>query len=497
VPAEGERLDDAERFEAAQPAEPALGTVAARGVGVLVGRTLGLQLLTAGVTVLLARILTPADYGLFAIALAVQMVGQRTAELGLPAALVRREEDPSPELQSAVAGVMLIFAAAFSGLLMLVAFAIAPAAGGGSETMRVIALATLAMPFYAARAMPMVLMERRLAFGRVAIVETADTLAFNGFALLAALAGLGAFSLSGAVPAGALAGVAAAWAIQPFSRRPRIALDPVRPLIGFGVRISVLQGVYLLRELGFVGIVAAVGGAPVAGFYAMAKRLFSFPIALTSAVARVSFPALSREPELRPKRTAQIVAYTAIAAGLPLALVAGAAQPLIAVVLGEEWMPTADVVLLGSLGMMLTASACATMISSFMADGRADYPLGSAISESAVLLVLAAALTGPIGEVGVGVAITVSTLVGTAALTIGAHSVIRHSLLRVGKATAIAALAALAAQLLPYEENATGLILSLATVAAVWLPLEVLFSRDDVRRIASISRRLFARRAAT
>lgn len=494
MPGEGERLDEAERFEAAQPAEPALGAIAARGVGVLVGRTLGLQLLTAGVTVLLARILTPADYGLFAIALAVQMVGQRAAELGLPAALVRREEDPSPELQSAVAGVMLIFASAISGLLLLIAFAVVPAAGGDSETLRVIAVATLAMPFYAARAMPMVLMERRLAFGRVAIVETADTLAFNGFALLAALAGLGAFSLSGAVPAGALAGVTAAWAIQPFVRRPRVDLAPVRPLVGFGVRIGVLQGIYLLRELGFVGILAAIGGAPLAGYYAMAKRLFSFPIALTSAVARVSFPALSKEPELRPRRTAQITVYTAIAAGLPLALVAGSVQPLLAVVLGDEWLPTTDVVLIGSLGMMVTASACATMISSFMADGDARYPLASAISETTVLFAMAAMLAGPAAEAGVGLSITVSTLVGTLALAIGAHPAIRRSLWAVGKASAIAAAAVLAAQLLDFSEDVGGLVLSLATVTAVWLPLEVLLSRDDVRRIVSIARSLLARR---
>jgi O-antigen/teichoic acid export membrane protein len=496
VPDEAEPFEDAERFEAAQPAEPALGAIAARGVGVLVGRTLGLQLLTAGVTVALARILTPADYGLFAIALAVQLVGQRAAELGLPAALVRLDDDPSPQLQSAVAGVMLVFASALSALLMLIAFALLPAAGGSSETLRVIAVATLAMPFYAARAIPMVLMERRLAFGRVALVETADTLAFNGFALLAALAGLGAFSLSGAVPAGALAGVTAAWAIQPFTRRPRMDLEPVRPLFGFGVRISALQGVYLARELGFVTIVAAVGGAPVAGYYAMAKRLFSFPIALTSAVSRVSFPTLSREAELRPRRTAEIAGFTAIAAGLPLALVAGAARPLIAVILGGEWLPTADVVLVGSLGMMLTASACATMISSFMADGKAGVPLASAITESVVLLAMAALLTVPLAETGVGLAITVSSLVGTIALAIGAHPLVRRSLLSVAKATAIAALAALAAQLLNFSEDATGLILSLATVTAVWLPLEVIFSRADMLRIVGIVRPLLNRKAA-
>ena len=485
-----------EQFEAAQPPAPgALGITAARGVGVLVGRTLGLQLLTAGVTILLARILTPADYGLFAIALAVQLVGQRAAELGLPAALVRREDDPSQELQAAVAGVMLVASTLLATLFLLAAFVIAPALGGENRTLAVIAVAACAMPFFAARAMPMVLMERQLRFGRVALVETADTLAFNGFALAGALAGFGAFSLAGAVPVGGLAGMAMAWAIQPFARRPSLDFSLVRPLAGFGIRVSVLQGVYLLRELGFVVLVAAIGGAAVAGFYAMAKRLFSFPIALTSAVARVAFPALSRDPKLRPGRAAKVAAYTAIVAGLPLALVAGAIEPLIAVLLGDEWLPTTDLVLVGSLAMMLTASANATMITLALSEGKPNVPLVASIAETAVAFAMAVTLTASLGEAGVGLALTVSTLTATIVLAIRTHPLMRRSLLAVSKATLIAAVATGAALLLDAGDDIVGLALSLAVAGVVWLVLELVFSRTELARIAQLARPLLRRAA--
>lgn len=484
------------RFEAAQPAEPGpLGLTAARGVGLLVGRTLGLQLLTAGVTIVLARILTPADYGLFAIALAVQMVGQQVAELGLPAALVRLDEEPSRELQGAVAGIMLSIALALAVAFLLIAFVVTPAIIGSSKTVKVMAIAACAMPFYAARAMPMVLMERRLRFGRVALVETADTLAFNGFALGAALAGFGAFSLAGAVPAGGMAGMLVAWIVQPFARRPRLDLGPIRPLAGFGVRVSILQGIYLLRELGFISIVAAVGGAPVAGFYAMAKRLFSFPIALTSAVFRVSYPALSRDAGLRPQRAARITTYTAIAAGLPLALVAGAAQPLIGVVLGPEWLPTADIVLVGSLGMMWAASANAAMNSYALAEGKANFPLIAAVVEAATACVLALVLTKPMGEAGVGAAITVSALASGTALAIGTHPLVRRSLVTVAKASLIATAATAAAQLLGVANDFKGLMLSLAAASVVWFALELAISRADLLQIARLVRPLLRKAA--
>lgn len=460
----------------------------------LVGRTLGLQLLTAGITVVLARILTPADYGLFAIALAVQLVGQRAAELGLPAALVQMEEDPPPQLQSAVAGVLLLTSTSLASLLLIGAFALTPALEASSRTLDVIAISCTAIPFYAARAMPMVAMERQLRFGRVAIVETADTLAFNGFALVGAIAGLGAFSLAGAVPAGGIAGVITAWAIQPFHRRPSVDLDAVRPLAAFGLRVSVLQGVNLMRELGFVVIVAAVGGSAAAGFYGMAKRLFSFPIALTSAVFRVSFPALSRDAASRPARAAKVAVYTAIAAGLPLAWVAGGIQPLIGVVLGEEWMPTTDIVLIGSLGMMLTASANATLLSFSLAEGKASYPMAASIAEAVVALALAAALTKSLGEAGVGLALTVSALVATIVLAIGTHPLLRRALLAVAKTSLIAAAAATAAQLVNVANDLAGLIVSLAVVSVVWLGLEIIFSRADLTKIVNLARPLLRRR---
>jgi O-antigen/teichoic acid export membrane protein len=464
-------------------------------VGVLVGRTLGLQLLTAGITVVLARILTPADYGLFAIALAVQLVGQRAAELGLPAALIQMEEDPSPRLQSAVAGVLLLISCILAALLLGIAFVVAPASGGGNRTLEVIAISCAAIPFYSARAMPMVLMERQLRFGRVAIVETADTLAFNGFALIGAIAGLGAFSLAGAVPAGGIVGMITAWAIQPFAHRPSLDLGPVRPLAGYGLRVSLLQGVNLLRELGFVVIVAAAGGTAAAGFYGMAKRLFSFPIALTSAVFRVSFPALSRDAELRPARAAKVAAYTAIAAGLPLALVAGAIQPLISVVLGDEWMPTADIVLIGSAAMMLAASANATMFSFALAEGKPNYPMIASIVEAAMAFALAATLTVSMGEAGVGLALTISTLASTIVLAIGTHPLMRRALIAVAKASLIAATAAGAAQLLDVGNDLGGLIVSLTAVSLVWLTLEAVFSRSDLTRIIELARPMLRRRS--
>jgi lipopolysaccharide exporter len=467
-----------------------LGRSAARGVSLLVGRTLGFQLLTAGVTIVLARLLTPADYGLFAIALSVQLVGQNLAELGLPAALVRMPEPPSAELQAATIGFLLAITSAIAATVLLVAFVVVPALGSESRILEVAAITLLALPFYATRAVPMAMMDRQMSFGRVAAVEGADTIGFNLFALIAALAGMGVFSLAGAVPVGAVLGMIVAWSIQRTARRPRFALSPIKPLIGFGSRVSALGILYLGRDLGFVAVVGAVGGASMAGFYAMAKRLFSFPTALSAAVSRVGLPTLSQAGGQRPEGTAQMIGQIAFVCGLPLALVAGSIGPLIAVLLGDDWLPTEDIVILGSLSMMLTASLASPINSYCLAEGRPNAPVAAIAVELVVSFLLAGTLIGVLSESGIGIAMSAGSLVAAVVLLSSVPREVRVGAFGIVRATVVSAVAAAAGAVLPVADDATGLALSLGVVTIVWLALASLLLRPEARPVVAMIRRL-------
>jgi O-antigen/teichoic acid export membrane protein len=460
---------------------------------VLVARTLGLQLLTAGVTVVLARLLTPEDYGLFAIALSVQLVGQNLAELGLPAALVRMSEAPSRELQAATIGLLLIVTAGGAAAVFATAFLVLPALGSSSELLEAIAITLLALPLYAVRAVPMAMMDRGMRFGRVAAVETADTLGFNVFALSAALAGLGVFSLAGAVPVGASMGVLVAWAIQDSARRPRFELARVRPLIGFGSRVSVLGVLYLGRDLGFVTVIGAVGGASVAGFYAMAKRLFSIPTALAAAVSRVALPALSQSGSQRAARTARLLGQIGLVCGLPLALVAASVEPLIEVLLGPEWAPTTDIVLFGSLSLLLGASIASPINSYFLAEGRPNAPVVAIVAEVAVGLLLAGVLTSALGESGVGIAMTAGALVSATILLTTTDPTVRAGSDSVARAAAIAFLAAAAGLLLPVPDDVVGLLASLLAAGIAWLGLAAIFARGELAQAVGMIRAVMPR----
>ncbi|HWA53650.1 MAG TPA: oligosaccharide flippase family protein [Solirubrobacterales bacterium] len=456
----------------------------------LVGRTLGFQLLTAGVTVVLARLLTPADYGLFAIALSVQLVGQNVAELGLPAALVRMPQSPPVELQAATVGFLLAVTLPVSLTLLIVAFAVLPAFGTYSDTVRVIAITLAAVPIYAARAVPMAMMDREMRFGRVAAVEAADTIGFNIFALAAALAGIGVFSLAGAVPVGAMLGALVAWSSQDTARMPRFDLARVRPLIGFGSRVSALGVLYLGRDLGYVTVIGAIGGAPMAGFYGMAKRLFSFPTALAAAVARVMLPTLSQSGEERPARTGRMLGQIALICGLPLALVAGAIQPFIQVVLGAEWLPTSEIVLYGSLAMLLGASVASPINSFCLAEGEPNRPVVAIAAELIVGLLLAVTLIGELDEVGIGIAMSAGSLLAAAILLVPTPEAVKAGGWKVARVAAISFLAAAAAQLLDPGDDVPGLIIAVCVSGAAWTALALAFLRSDVLRAIGVARTL-------
>lgn len=462
----------------------------------LVARTLGFQLLTAGVTVVLARLLTPDDYGLFAIALSVQLVGQNITELGLPPALVRMPETPSLELQGSTIAFLLLVTTSVSLTLLATAFAVLPALEVSSDIVSVVAITLVALPIYAARAVPMAMLDRQMRFGRVAAIEAADTVGFNIFALSAALAGLGVFSLAGAVPFGAMLGAIVAWSTRGVARRPRFELALVRPLVGFGSRVSMLGVLYLGRDLGYVTIVGAIGGTAMAGFYGMAKRLFSFPTALAAAVSRVTLPALSQSGGQRRARAARLTGQVALVCGLPLALVAGAVQPLIEIVLGSRWLPTSDIVLYGSLSMILAASLSSPINSFSLAEGKPNAPVIAIAAELLVGFLLAGLLIHPLDEAGVGVAMSAGTLVAAAILLGTAPRLVRAGAVRVARAVAITAIAIVVGQAVPVSDGGTELVASLLATGACWLLLSAVLLRDELGQVVGMIRGLVPRPAA-
>ena len=179
---------------------------AVRGVALMLGRTVGVQAFTFIGTIVLSRLLSPVDYGNFAIALTFQIVGRFITDLGLSAALIRRREAMTPVEEQTVTGISLAGSVAVSALLSVLAFVVLPILGAASEIVRVVAVTSLALPLYSARAVPVIRLERLLDYKRLTWIESVDPIVFYAFAIPAALAGLGPYALAGAIVCAAAVG---------------------------------------------------------------------------------------------------------------------------------------------------------------------------------------------------------------------------------------------------------------------------------------------------
>jgi lipopolysaccharide exporter len=472
------------------PDQGTLEQSAVRGTALLVGRTVALQGVTAIATIALARLLTPREYGAFAVALATQYLGRNLVELGLPIALVRRPDPPSVEEQQAVSGFMITVGTSIAALGLLAAFVVLPALGANSALPKLVAVTLLSLPLYAFRAVPAVLLERRLRFGRVIVIEVAETAGFYGFALSAAVAGLGAYSLAAAVPVSAAAGAIAATLVQRWAIGFSFKFSLLKPLARFGVQVSAIWLIQLARELLFVSVVVAVGGQPTAGYYSLSVRIFSFETAIQYAVQRVGFASLARgEAILRPRRAAQAAAVTSVAVGLPLAVTVGSAHPLVGVLFGTRWDPAVDVVVASGVGIFLISALGAILQSLALSEGKAATVVYASLAQAAVGIPAAWILTAQYGTWGVGVAVSIGAAAFVAVLLMRSESVARRSAVPAARALAIGAAAAAAGMATWGPADPARLAFAIAISAGVWVALSVVADRSDLMRLVSLIRR--------
>ena len=323
----------------APAADDRLGRVAARGAGVtLAAQGARILLQVASVTVL-ARLLDPHDYGLLAVGLVVVGVGEVFRDLGLSTAAIR-----APELSRAqrdglfwlnsAAGVVLALVAVVAAGPVAVAF-------GEPELEAVVRLLALTFVLNGLAAQYRAGLSRDLRFGAVGGCDLVAQVGALAVAVPAAAAGAGYWALvvqqlaQGTI---VLLGLVALGRWLPGRPRRHVGLAP---LIRFG---GGLTGTHLIYYVGNNLDNLALGlfaGPAALGIYNRGFQLIMTPLnQLRSPATTVAVPVLARiqaDPERFGEylRRSQLALGATLVAGL--ALVAGAAGPLVDLLLGPRW----------------------------------------------------------------------------------------------------------------------------------------------------------------
>lgn len=298
------------------------------------------------VTITLARLLSPDAFGLAALATMLVGVVNVLSSLGFSAALVQRKEITDEHLDTAwwlslavSTGLALVIIALAGPIAILVRD---PRVG---PLLRVL---PLSMPIGALGQIPFVLLQRRLAFRQIALVDFSATLVGAAAGIGLALLHFGAWTLVGQAIGVTAATTIARYATAPWRPRAQFIAARGRELAAFG--LPVIGG-------GLVNFAAAnvdnalVGrslGAATLGVYALAYNLTVLPSTLVGGlVSSVMLPALSKlqaEPE-RFRRGYLRMLRVVSSGALPLVLGLWATAPLlVSTVYGTKWLEAASVV---------------------------------------------------------------------------------------------------------------------------------------------------------
>ncbi|AMY12962.1 Lipopolysaccharide biosynthesis protein WzxC [Luteitalea pratensis] len=454
-------------------------------------------------TAVLARLVSPEQFGLFMVVAAVTAIADQFRDLGLSTATIQRENITHQEVSN-----LFWINAAAGVLLAVVISALSPLVSLYFREPRLTAVTIALASTFVLSSLSVqheALLGRQMRLGPKAVMRLVAFTISSGVATAMAMADYGYWSLVWREIVRSALIVAAAWVLCRWvPSRPRAGTD-VRALVRFG---SGLTATYMLTSLASGldrFLLGRLQGAAVVGLYRQSYQLVMAPMAqLMGPLYQVSLPSMSMlqdQPDRFRRAYARIVSIVATVS-MPLGvLIAICADEITSVVLGPRWSGAGTFIRIFAVGA-LVQSVFSTMGFVLVSLGRSAELLKLTIVHTAwrVALMSAGAVWG-----GYGVAVADVASTATAFLPF-LHWAMRGS--AVSTATFLTALArpffasvflagalALLRAFLPAGAPATSLAASVGLTLLAFPAAVILLpgGRADVKAVSSMVTSLMIR----
>jgi lipopolysaccharide exporter len=315
-----------------------LGTRTLRGMAWAYGAYGGGRVLVVVSTAILARLLTPRDFGVVALALVATTFLEAIKDMGLSQALIVA----SPEEEAARAQTVFSWSVVLGIVLALLTAALSPLIASFFHQRQLTwLLPVLGLTFIlnALGATHYSLTRKHLNYRVRTVSEIVEVGVRGILAIALALAGFGAWSLVIGYVVGSASGTTALWLLVDFRPRLQLTRTHLRDLLSFGATLTVIDTTaIILYNIDYL-FIGRVLGATSLGLYTIGFRIPEIAILNISHVAAdVLFPAYSamdrtrlREGYLKSLRYMSMLTVP-LAAGLAVL-----ARPLVLVMFGHQW----------------------------------------------------------------------------------------------------------------------------------------------------------------
>lgn len=435
------------------------------------------------ITVVLARLLTPEDFGLIGILTVFIVTAEAFVNNGFGAAIIQRTEVSEDDLTTAflasVGTAVGLFFLTFGLARLLADFYRRP------ELVPLTRLVAVVIVLDSLIIIQRAIFERSLDFRTLSQITIAATMISGVGAVGLAVAGFGVWSLAAHIVAQKALLALFLWYRSIWVPRGRFRLRSFTNLLQFGWKLQVSALLNRLFRNVYVLVIGRAFSVDIVGYYAQAKRMKDLPMTnLAEIVNRVTFPAFATIQDQRDRlkrgyrRTMTMLAMVAFPLMTGMLITA---PRLIPVLLGGQWEPAIPLFqLLCLVGVLYVLQA--TNMNILKVTGRSDLFLKLSIVKKVITLT-AVAVSIRWGLYGLVIGQVVTAYIAYALNATVAGRLIDYSMKKqiedVAPYLALTAVMALFVWLIGHTGALPdGAVLILQTVAGigVYVGLNVLFS---------------------
>ncbi|ELR97381.1 lipopolysaccharide biosynthesis protein [Gloeocapsa sp. PCC 73106] len=328
------------------------------------------------VFVILARLLTPEDFGIVSLANVFLAFFNIFLEQGFTSALVQREELEAEHLDTG------FWAQVISGILLfifslIIADEIAAIFQQPQLTPILQCLSCLFL-INSFGQIPQAILQRNLAFKIMAVRSLIAIITSGIVGIYLAFSGLGVWSLVGQQVTFESVMVLVMWKGIDWRPKLRFSLKHFQDLFSFSIYVFLFRFIKFFERRSDNLLIGYFLGEVALGYYAIAYRILEVMIQLligtTNQVALPVFSRLQTEPESFRKAFYQVTQFTSLIAFPAFLGMLVLAPEVIVTLFGKEWLPSVSVMRILTL-MGILSSLSFFNLSVFVAMGKPEWRL--------------------------------------------------------------------------------------------------------------------------
>lgn len=304
--------------------------------------------------IILARLLSPNDYGVIAMPLVFLALAQCFIDSGFANALIRKQGVTEEDLSTTFYFNVIVGVVCYCLL-----YAISPLVASFynmSILNDLLKVTSLTIIFNTLSIVQQTILTRKIDFKTQTIVSFSSQLVTGFIGLYMALNGYGVWALVAQQTGGALLRTILLWIFGRWYPKTKWSYTSFKYLWNFGSKLLTSNIIYTLYSNIYPIVIGKVYNPTDLGNYTRAQNFSQFPSAsLTGVLQRVTFPILSsiQNDEERLVKNYRRVLGVSVFIIFPLMLgLSAVANPFIRLVLGDEWLGAIPLLQILSFNMM-------------------------------------------------------------------------------------------------------------------------------------------------